>query len=304
VNREQHQTSVRDVTACIPTLGQVEDVRRTIESLLSARRYPATILISDGAHDDRARVALRRALQACSAARAVDGRLLPQPPCGSATGNRNWLALHVETPLLLFLDDDVDVHPDFVDDAISSIEHRNADVVVAASTTMGGSGWFTARGHFRPIKPGDPIAVGLACSLWQTDLFRALWLDERIDYGYEDADLSLRLHGSRSPTVEQSPHDFVHRSVGEQFDPAKDVCAERARAYVSAKRHARTRRALFRFLILEMSCNAIRGRRLLPHSQVHDQWQSLGKYLAGAKPPSWANAESLTLTGKSREGET
>ena len=293
-----------DVTACIPTVGEADDVARTLKSLFEGWTYPATILVSDASDTESSFCVTRREFDSVDAPTAVECRLLPPPPRGTATGNRNWLAQHVETPLLLFLDDDVDIHPDFVRDALVTLADRGADVVVAASTSMGGSGWFTTRGHFRPIKHGDPIAVGLACSLWRTDLFRCLWLDERIDYGYEDADLSLRLHRSQTTTVEQSPHDFVHRSDSDEFDPIKDASAERARVYVSAKRHARSRRSLIRFLILEMLCNAVRRRRLLPRGQVRGQWQSLVRYLAGANPPSWADGRtSLVLTGAGREGE-
>ncbi len=293
-----------NVTACIPTVGEAEDVVQTVNSVRRGLTYPATILVSDASDTESSRSTVRRRLDSVDVQAWVACRLLPRPPRGTATGNRNWLARHVETPLLLFLDDDVDIHPDFLRDALEAMAHRGADVVVAASTSIGGSGWFTTRGHFRPIEGGDPIAVGLACSLWRADLFRALWLDERIDYGYEDADLSLRLYRSQASRVEQSPHDFVHRSDGDGFDPAKDASAERARVYVSAKRYAKSRGSLVRFLMLEMSCNAIRGRRLLPRGQVDDQWRSLARYLAGAKPPAWTDGRaSLVLTGAGRKGK-
>ena len=293
-----------NVTACIPTVGEAEDVTRTVKSLLRGEAVPAAILVSNASGAEFSLSTVRRELDSADVPAGVECRLLPPPPRGTTTGNRNWLARHVGTPLLLFLDDEVDIHPGFVRDALVAIADRGADVVVAASTSMGGSGWFTTRGHFRPIQRGDPIAVGLACSLWRADLFRSLWLDERINYGYEDADLSFRLHQSQASTVEQSPHDFVHRSDGTDLDPVKDASAERARGYVSAKRHAKSRRSLVHFLILEMSCNVIRGRPLLPRGQVRGQWQRLAKYVAGGEPPSWVDGRTPLLTETRREGES
>jgi hypothetical protein len=303
-SRSEQRRPVHDVTACIPTVGEAGDVVRTVRSLLHGRAYPGTILVSDASHDQRARSMLEQTIEALGVPNEVEFHALASPPNGSATGNRNWLAGHVRTPLLLFVDDDVDVHRDFLHDAVASISAGRVDVVVAASPSMGGSGWLTARGHFRPIEPGDPIAVGLACSLWRSDLFCSLWLDERIDYGYEDADLSLRLHRLRTSAVEQSAHDFIHRSDGEQFDEIKDRNAERARVYVSAKRHAKRRRSLLRFLILEISCNALRRRRLVPRAQVPGQWWSLARYLMGGEAPLWARVDApLASTADGRERE-
>jgi GT2 family glycosyltransferase len=292
------------VTACIPTVGQADDVVRTARSLLEGRAYPGTILVSDGSPvgEGEAWQRVERAVRSLRLPAGSECRLLSPPPRGSATGNRNWLARHVDTPLLLFLDDDIDVHPDFLRDALSSIEDLRADVVVAASTTMGGSGWLTARGHFRPIRTGDPIAVGLACSLWRTNLFRSLWLDERIEYGYEDADLSVRLHRVSSSTVQQSRHDFVHRADCQAFDEAKDRNAERARVYVAAKRYARSRASLVSFLILEIACNAVRRRRLLPGAQVAGQWSDITKFLLGASSPSWAREPDPHISGTDSPG--
>jgi hypothetical protein len=290
------------VTACIPTVGEVTDVERTIKKLLAGRSYPETILVSDASHGQRARSMLERTLEEPGVTNEVELRVLPSPPNGSETGNRNWLASHVRTPLVLFVDDDVDVHRDFLYDAVASIGAGHFDIVVAASTSMGGSGWLTTRGHFRPIEPGDPIAVGLACSLWRSDLFRSLWLDERIGYGYGDAELSFRLHRLRPSTVEQSAHDFVHRGDGETH-PERDNEAERARGYVSVRRYSDSRWALGRFLILEMSYNALRGRRLLPRAQVPGQWRSLAKHLIGGQAPVWARVDAphaSTADGRER----
>jgi GT2 family glycosyltransferase len=302
MRRQPERKSAPDVTACIPTVGDGEDVVTTVGSLLSGTTCPATILVSDGSDEERAHAALTSAIDLFRDSDAIDVRLLPPPPRGTAAANRNWLARHVETPLLLFVDDDVDVHPDFLHDALARIEHQGGDIVVAASTTMGGSGWFTARGHFRPIEAGEPIAVGLACSLWRVDLFRSLWIDERIDYGYEDADLSLRLYRSTSPIVFQSHDDFVHRADHDSPTPDKVENAERARGYVSVKRYGYSRLALARFLIIEMASNAARRRRLLPEAHLPGQWSQVARYLAGARAPAWAQADASLVSAPRPRG--
>jgi Glycosyl transferase family 2 len=291
VNQEQPHASARDVTACIPTVSEPDDVVRTVERLFVGRAYPSTILVSAASADEVLRSTLHQALEGLQTPGRAECRLLSPPPSGSATGNRNWLARHVETPLVLFADDDVDVHPDFLCDALASLDQGRADIVVAASTRMGGSGWFTTRGHFRPVEPGDPIAVGLACSLWRTGLFRSLWLDERIEYGYCDAEVTLRLYRLGTAMVRQSPYDFVHRGDDEPWDEWKDRHAERARGYVSVRRYAESRGSLVRFLLLEMLCNAVRRRRLLPRGQVDRQWLSVANYLLGGATPPWVRPE-------------
>jgi hypothetical protein len=102
----------KEVTACIPTFRRPQEVSRTIELLLAGAQVPGRILISEaGREEDRSE--LQAQLRALDVPANVTMEVLPRPPCGNRSGNRNWLAAHVQTPLVLFMDDDVDIHADF-----------------------------------------------------------------------------------------------------------------------------------------------------------------------------------------------
>jgi hypothetical protein len=278
-----------DVTACIPTLDRPNEVRASIERLLSGSVIPTTILVSEALADPAARVAVEKSLATIRAQEGVSIRLLPSPPCGNRSGNRNWLAHHVKTDYLLFMDDDIDLHPRFLEDAVSSLRRGRDAVVVSAGDWMSGRGWLTFRGHFRPATPGDPGAVGLTASIWRTNLFTNLWLDERIDYGYEDAEISVRLLRKQPGTVRQSPYVFRDRkrdaTVGLDREE-RAVLVDRARCYVNLKR-MRTRRRIWAFLIVEAMANLVRRRRVVPSGQVPDQWRKVARFLIGGGAPQW-----------------
>jgi glycosyltransferase involved in cell wall biosynthesis len=276
------------VTACIPTLRRPGHLRRTLKALLEGDLAPAAILVSDGSQRRDERAEVERVCAGFDPQGAVV-ELIPPPPCANPSGNRNWLAAYVQTPYLLFVDDDVDVHPRFLADACGRMSD-GASIVVAASPEMGGSGWFTRRGHFRRARTSDPIAVGLQCSVWRTELFTSLWLDESIEYGYEDADLSLRMYTRHSPLVYQSEYPFEDRGADDASDKAAErrLLADRSRGYVAVRRHGSSRRSLALFLAHEMFANAARRRRLLPPVVVPRQWRDAFLFLFGGRPPRWA----------------
>jgi glycosyltransferase involved in cell wall biosynthesis len=284
---EDARTIALDVTACVPTGERTDDLVLTVKTLLEGSVAPATVLVSSYDPDAEARREIEAGLKR-AAPRRPEAVLLEPPLCGNRSGNRNWLAAHVETPFLLFMDDDVDIHPRFVEHALDALRSGSADIVVAASRG-GGSGWLTRRGHFRPIAPNDPIAVGLQCSMWPTEVFRSLWLDEAIRYGYEDAELSLRLHESRPVPVLQSPHEFINRGAGrtaglDRAGVAREM--EVSRMYVGIKRYATSRWRLAAFLGLEAAASTVR-RRSFPDVTVPNQWSASLRYVLGGPRPDW-----------------
>lgn len=286
------QSIASDVSACIPTLRRHSELADTLRVLLAADDLPATVLVSDSSGDFREREALQNLIRQLLVPDEVGVSLLPPPPVGTVTGNRNWLAEHVETPFLLFLDDDVDLHREFLADALRHLRQAPAASVVAAAEQEGQFAWFTRRGHFRPAMRADPISIPLQASLWPTSLFRSLWLDEEIVYGYEDGDLSLRLYASHAPLVRRSPYRFrhraAHRTTGMDLE-RRDALAERARCYVSIKRYSGDRGAILLFLVSELAANGARGKRLLPPGLRPQQWREVVAYLLGGARPGWAN---------------
>jgi glycosyltransferase involved in cell wall biosynthesis len=117
LNARPTQALVPEVTACIPTFRRPSELRATLETLLAATTIAGTVLVSEGTGEEDERRAVQDVLRSIDD-RGVRLELLPPPRDGGRSGNRNWLAQHVGTELLLFVDDDVDVHSEFLSDAL------------------------------------------------------------------------------------------------------------------------------------------------------------------------------------------
>jgi hypothetical protein len=280
------------VTACIPTFQRAAELAQTIRALLAGTAVPGTILASEGSGDEASRAAVERVI-ATTRSVGLDARLLPGAPNGLMNGNRNWLVHHVETEFALLLDDDVDIAPEFVADALERMRRDDALAVVSGVSRLHPHPvWLRHRGFLRPALPGEPIAITLAASLWRTDAFRSLWLDEALAYGAEEGETALRLYARGGMSVTVSPHRFLDRRAFQtaRFTAAeRDSLAERARCYVAVKRYGASRKALVGFLLHELATNLARRRRLLPPSLVPGQWRDVGLYLAGGGRPTWAD---------------
>ncbi len=253
---------------------------------------PATILVSEGSED----AAVRREVEHVSAGGGTSDihvRVLSPPPNGLMNGNRNWLVHHVETEFALLLDDDVDLAPEFLSDALERMRRDEAlTVVTGASQAHPDPVWLRHRGFFRPARAGEPIAITLAAALWRTQAYRSLWADEAIGYGFEEAELALRVDATRAMKVVASPFPFLDRCAFQttRFGGAeRDALAERARCYVAIKRFGARRRALLGFLLHEVSANLVRRRRPLPSSLRPGQWRDVAAYLLGGRRPDWAD---------------
>jgi glycosyltransferase involved in cell wall biosynthesis len=288
------------VTACIPTFDRADHLDETIRILLSGDTVPGTVLVSDGSQSATARAAAAERLSQHGGNDKVQLRLLPPPPCGNRCGNRNWLAAHVTTPWLMFVDDDVSVPDRFLADAVAEVGPTPA-VVTAASGHLDFA-WLTPRGHFRAARPGEPVSVTLQLSLWPTAVFTTLWLDETIDYGYEDADLSVRLYRHvPHVSVRGSAHRFVDRGYGNSADrPAVETAtlADRARIYVAIRR-ARTRRQAAVLLVREIVANTGRRRRPMPTAQRPGQYAAVMRWLVGGRRPEWATGDWSAVSARS-----
>lgn len=281
-----------DVTACIPTRDRPDDVARTVQSLLRGTIVPRAILISEASPDEADRFRTKRTVE--SLGKAV--HLLSPPLCGNRSGNRNWLADHVTTSHVLFLDDDVDVAPEFLGDAVARLRAGAVSVVVAAARDTEGSGWLTFRGHFRRARPSDPVAVAFQVSLWDTALFRSLRLDEAIEYGFEDAEISMRLHRGTTARVHQSEYSFVDRGLGRTAGLTAEERAawsDTARCYVSLKRYSYSRLKALTFVAAELAANLGKRRRPLPRGQVQHQWRDTARFLLGGPRPAWSRPGPL-----------
>jgi hypothetical protein len=288
-----------EVTACIPTLARPDLLRQTLTNLLAADVVPGTILVSEASADADDRATTQRVLDGIALTDRVALSLLPPPPNGQRCGNRNWLAHDAESRFVLFLDDDVDVPPPFLPDALDRLEDSRVGVVVAASEDVAASGWLTHRCHFRYAREGEPIAVGFQLVLWRAELFRSLWLDERIVYGSEESDISIRLY-ARNPreVCQQSAVTFRDRGRVAADSPVaigRIDAGERSRCYVAVRRYHGSRPRLAGFLVHEVAANALKLRRPLPRALVPGQWRGVVAYMLGGRLPSWVTTPKVSI---------
>lgn len=286
-----------DISACVATYLRPDDLRETLEKVLAGDAIPATILVSEGSSDAGDRRAVEDVLRDLELPPGTRVTLLSPPPDGRRCANRNWIAQHVRTPLVMFVDDDIDVPGAFVSEALTTLAEPEVAIVVAASEEAGGSGWLTHRCHFRPAAPGDPIAVGFQLVVWRTNLFRSLWLDENIVFGSEESDISTRLYERNPRTVcRQATMCFHHRAAAPRDDPAgsgRRDAAERSRCYVAVRRYRASRLSLLAFLAHEVAANVARRRRPLPRGLVPGQWRAVVVYLLGGRRPAFADRPAV-----------
>jgi hypothetical protein len=281
---QQASGVVGELSCLIPTFRRPAHLASTVETLFASQAVPATVLISEGSSDPNDREQTRHVIEECGGPNR-NVHLISAPPLGTLCGNKNHLLRHADTALVMYLDDDANVHPLFISMAVGLIYAGEVDIVSAPWDHVGCASWFTRRGHFRPSRPGEPEAVTLPTTLGIANLFRKVPLDERIIYGSEELDFNLRLQKLRPaprtvciacPSTDRAGH----RSAGLD-EEQKMRFAEQSRGYVSVKRYWESRWSLAMFLAEECAANVMRGRRPLPRAAVPDQWKAARRRLVG-----------------------
>lgn len=207
------------VAAIVLGLDRYEDTRACVTSLRASRGCLPRILVFDNGSSDGTGGAIEREFS------DVEVRHSPVN-LGAAAGRNQALSVAVELwepDLLLFVDDDAEVHPD----AVASLERTfrdpgNEELGAAAAKILypgepariyaaGGSGTRLWLGDTAPRGQGEkdvgqydrpePCVPGTTCTMFRAAAIRDVGgFDPGFDpYGYEDLDLSLRLieHGWR-----------------------------------------------------------------------------------------------------------
>jgi len=232
---------------CVCTRNRTTELARTLASL-SRSTYPiAQVVVSDDGHDGATEAV-------CRAAEVdVDYVLGPQRGLGA---NRNRALAAVRSDLVVFLDDDCLLLPDFLDAAVArmrSAEQRHGDERVIVS------GRERNRGHL--ISAGDQTFLGFQSRLYASDerlrsivinatvfpasVFGRLAFDPQLVYGYEEVDLATRAAASGWVIVHCDDAINDHRPSPRGRDDY-DRHVEASRLYVTLRRYARTDRAPLR----------------------------------------------------------
>jgi GT2 family glycosyltransferase len=190
----------------------------------------------------------------CRAAEVdVNYVLGPQRGLGA---NRNCALAVVRSALVVFLDDDCLLLPDFLDVAVGRMRsaeerHGNGRVVV--------SGRERNRGNL--ISAGDQTFLGFQSRLYADDeqlrsivinatvfpvgVFQSLAFDPQLVYGYEEVDLASRAAASGWVIVQCDDAVNHHRPSPHSRDDY-DRHVEASRLYVTLRRYYRTDRAPLR----------------------------------------------------------
>jgi Glycosyltransferase like family 2 len=285
---------VNELTGLIPTFKRPSHLRTTLSDLLSGTAVPSRILVSEGSRDpDDHRLA--SAVVSDFKGVPVDISVVPTPAFGGLTGNRNHLVSFVCSRYLHFLDDDATIHPGFVKAAIDLLRNDDATLVTAPFGVATTPQWFTRRCHWRVGEPGEPQAVSLSTVMGPAWIFDALPSDERIIYGYEEADFTFRLYrlnpSARVVLLDLPTADRGRGETAGLTPQDKRRAMESSRCFVAVNRYWDSRAHLGLFLTSELAHNIVNLRRPLPTSLVDRQWKValsriIGKEVDSLRLPS------------------
>lgn len=162
------------VSVVIPTKNRPDDLEKACRSLLVQKAYPRQVIIVDQSRDDESqrRVAPLFTRQSPEASRL---RLdyIRAPYLGGVTAARNCALKVVQADVVLFLDDDVVLEPDFVAEI--------ADVYKRFPNATGVSGIIT--NYRRPPLAYRVWARAFVCGPFHDDRQPVYWRAERIRSG-------------------------------------------------------------------------------------------------------------------------
>ena len=206
-----------------------------VESLLGQTRRPERIVVVDASTPP---LDLPPALHADAAGRGIELRVVHAPP--STSGQRNLGVTMVDTPLVLFVDDDVHLEPGYADALVTRWQEAGLEAfggmigspdVVPPQGRLAGLLRRVLMLHYtdpratattfrrsrklryapRPTAEVRVPAVGAGATMFRTDLLRRHPFDERFP-GYapgEDLDMSSRL-AADAPIVQVPTVRFTH----------------------------------------------------------------------------------------------
>ncbi len=177
---------------CICTRNRPEDLREALRSVARSSCPACEVVVSDDSTDDRS-----RELVTCEfpAVRLVQG-----PRTGLGANRNNALAQTTGTHIL-FIDDDVRLAVDFLQEIAAEIEHLAADAdrtIISGAEINQGQRVVAQRISFlgyqmlkyRPQDEHETIVIN--STVFPAALFRRLRFDPTLVYGCDEMDVSVR----------------------------------------------------------------------------------------------------------------
>ncbi len=260
------------IAVCVVTRNRPAMLERCLYAVQHAQRRPDLLLVSDDSSDE-SRSAATRAVTTEHAVAYLAG-----PRRGVCANRNNCLHLAANSDVIVFLDDDTLLEPDFlanVERAYSDMRQSKACKTILVGVRYNEHGKqelpsrLNFRGYFEPAE--NPHVAGASYSAYPTAFFAGEKWDENIYYGYEDAELSLRAL-ERGYELKFSPNlkalDIGREGSLDISLQSERVLLESARLYVGVKRYLRISRDLPRlagFVILyvtHLAAHLLRTRAL------------------------------------------
>lgn len=237
------------VTVCIPTRGRPRELARTLASLETSTSSIAQVVVSDDWHDDETRAVCR------DAARDVDYLLGPKRGLGA---NRNRLIAASRGEIVLFLDDDCLLLPNFLEAAIAHLHsaerrHGVGRVIVSGRELNRGNLLSAADQTFLGFQAkryaGEEglRSICVNASIFPQCVFDEIQFDPQLVYGYEEVDFASRA-AAAGWVIVQCPEAINDHRPSSRGRSDHDRYVEASRLHVTLRRYAMTERAPLRAL--------------------------------------------------------
>jgi GT2 family glycosyltransferase len=233
----------------VPTRRRPRDLARTLASIARSTYAVAQVVVSDDGHDDETRAVCRGA--------PVDVEYVLGPMRGLGA-NRNRAIAASLGDVVLFLDDDCVLSPDFLEAAVAgmrSAERRHGPGRVIVSGRELNSGRLVGASDqtflgFQAKPYTDPEglrSIVINATLFPAQVFQQIRFDPQLVYGYEEVDFASRAAASGYVIVScpDAVNDHLPAPSGRE-DHDRHVDA--SRLHVTLRRYVLTEHAPLRAL--------------------------------------------------------
>lgn len=235
------------LSACITTRNRTQHLNLCLQQVWSSNVKPSAVIVSDDSPSPEIQQQNLRVVQKYPGTTYVIG-----PMAGISANRNNALNAITDTDLVIFIDDDVDLDPNFIGLTIAHYAEMNdkdsLSTILSGITCNQygdeiGAVKLSWRGYF--CSADIPQAVNIHASVFPWSFFKQERWDENIFFGYEDAELCLRAlkRGYRilhCPELKASHLCFEEGTLALESTESLtnyEVCVEAARLYVGIKRY-------------------------------------------------------------------
>jgi GT2 family glycosyltransferase len=235
------------LSACITTRNRVPELENCLEALWKSTVLPHSVIVSDDSSD----TSIQEANQAVI--KHYPGTVyVPGPRIGVCANRNNAVNAVKDSEFVAFIDDDICVPPNFIEVALSHYDRLSPDkklktVLSGVSYNQFGdelcSTKLTFRGYFSSSDIPENVVIHAA--VFPRQFFLQEQWDEKIFFGYEDAELCLRVKKVGYEILSCPDLRVFHSSsgVGPLLVPKVgkltdyEIYVEAARLYIGIKRY-------------------------------------------------------------------